>query len=203
MGTYVHYSLGDADGVKTAFLADLGVFLAWLDPRIAEFPDDFRPGLQDKIRDFMQRGELAFTTASRDEATLIDGIVDEYYWNFCHDGDRHPAIDMTPSMQKLWRYATELTDVLPSASAKAGNDYRALFRGRTLARCDGHAYESEDGVFHLSWLLPAEVAAFLSELEPFENALDHRHDHQAGVLCIILALREAKRKGTSLIVSVV
>lgn len=202
MGTYVHYSLGDADGITSSFLEDLGVFMAWIAPLAAEYPDDFPPGLHHKMLDFMQRGDAAFTTASREEARLIDSIVDEYYWNFCHEGNRHPALDITPSMHKWCRYAAELADVLPTASAMAGNIYRSLFRGRTLARCDGHAYESEDGVFHLSWLLPAEVATFLSELEPFETGLDDLEDHQAGVLWVILALQEAKRKGSSLIVSI-
>ena len=202
MGTYVHYSLGDEDGVQTPFLADLGSFRAWLDPRIVEYPDDFPPGMQDKILDFIRHGIAAFTTASGDEANLIDRIVDEYYWNFCYDNGRHPAIDITPSMHKWYRYAPELSDVLPAASASANNYYRALFRGRSLAQCDGHAYASEDGVFHLSWLLPTEVSAFLSELERFENQLHCNEDHAAGVVWVLDVLKEAKRKGASLIAAI-
>ncbi|NHZ98278.1 hypothetical protein [Massilia sp. CCM 8734] len=202
MGTYVHYSLGDDDGVKTAFLADLGVFLAWLDPRIAEYPDEFPAGMREKILDFMRRGNAALLTASREEARLIDLIVDEYYWNFSFDSHRHPAIDITPSMHKWYRYASELSDVLPAASAIACDYYRALFRGCSLVECDGHVYQSQDDVFHLSWLLPAQVVALLAELEPFESELDAMQDDQAGVLWVLVSLQEAKRAGASLIVAI-
>lgn len=172
----------------------------WFDAYYAEFPDDLPAGMREKILDFIARGDDAFCTASRDDARMIDLIMAQYYWEFCFQGNRHPAIDISPSAHKACRYACELSDVLPGASSIAQDYYRSVFRGRSLARCEGHTYESDDGVFELSWLLPAEVSAFLAELEGFESELNGQEDWSAGVLWVLTTLKKAKRKGTSLIV---
>jgi len=201
MGTYVFYYLGDEYGIRTRFLADLGPFTEWFSSLAAEFPDEYSPSHLEKLLDFVQRGTAAFKTRSDDEAHVIDRIVDEY-WQFCDEMGRHREYEITPSAHKLGRYADNLSDVLPNASAIARSYYRAIFRGRSLAECCEHEYQSEDGIFSFSWLLPTEVSQFLSELESFIDALDCKDDHSAGVFWVLSALKEANRKGVSLVIVV-
>ena len=110
--------------------------------------------------------------------------------------------DITPSAHKWSRYARSLSVVLPNSSAAANTFYRSLFQGRSLAKCAGHRYRSEDGVFRLSWLLPGEVIEFHSELEPYESQLDRNDDQAAGVLWLLQAVRRAAQEGTSLVVAI-
>jgi hypothetical protein len=199
MGTYVYYYLGDEDGIQTRFLADLGSYTAWFSSQVAEFPDDCPPSQLKKLLDIVQRGTAAFVTESDDEAHVIDRILDEY-WRFRDEKDLHRELEITPSAHKLNRYAMDLSEVLPSASALANSYYRGLFVGRSLAECKDHEYRSEDGVFSVSWLLPADVCKFLSELERFGNVLDRKEDQGVGVFWVLESLKEANRRGTSLVV---
>ncbi len=199
MGTYVTYSLGAADGFRGRFLADLKDFIDWLAIEHSDFPGDFAPGLLEMARDIARRGPAAFDTCNVHQAWLIDRLVHEH-WNFCDRTARGRGHDITTSMYKWYRYAEELPDVLPAASARACKLYRMLFSGRSLARCEGHVVRSEDGVFHLSWLMPDEVDALIAELAPFEAHFDRSNDNAVGVLLILEALRHAQRKGLALVV---
>lgn len=147
----------------------------------------------------MQRGTEAFETESDDDAHVIDRIVDEY-WQFCYEKGLHRELEITPSAHKLYRYATDLSDVLPSASALANSYYKRLFLGRSLAVCRNHDYRSEDGLFSVSKLFPAEVSQFLGELEPHRSGLDRNEDEASGVFWILETLNEANSRGASLVV---
>jgi len=201
MGTYVYYYLGDDYGMRTRFLADLGPFTEWFSCLVAEYPDEYPPSQLEKLLDIVQRGTAALKTGFDDEAHMIDRILDEY-WQFCDEKGLYRELEITPSAHKWYRYAADLSEVLPSASAIANSYYRRLFLGRSLAECSEHEYQSEDGVFHLSWLLPAEVSQLLSELERFEGRLDCKEDHAAGVFWMLKSLKEARSKGVSLVVVV-
>jgi hypothetical protein len=185
--------------MRTRFLADLEAYAAWFSSLVAEYPEDYPPNQLKKVINFVQRGTAAFKTECDDEAHVIDRILDEY-WQFCDEKGLHRELDITPSAHKLYRYAANLSEVLPSASAIANSYYRGLFLGRSLAECRNHEYRSEDGVFSVSWLLPTEVSQFLGELEPFGHVLDRKADQGVGVFWILESLREASRKGTSLVV---
>lgn len=198
MGTYVYYYLGDETGMRTRFLADLASYSAWFRALVAEYPEDYPPGQLQKLVDIEQRGIEAFKTGCDDEAHVIDRILDEY-WNFCSEKDLHRKLEITPSAHKRYRYADNLSDVLPATSATANAYYKQLFSGRSSADCSGHAYASEDGIFHVSWLLSREVSLLLSELLPYERQLDLREEHAAGVFWILTVLKEAERKGASLV----
>ena len=199
MGTYVYYYVGDEYGMRTRFLADLAPFTEWFSALVAEYPAEYPPSQLAKLLDIVQRGTAAFQTEFDDEAKLIDRILDEY-WQFCHEKSLHRKLEITPSAHKLYRYAENLFEVLPSASALANSYYKRLFLGRSLAECSGHEYQSEDRVFQISWLLPAEVSQFLFELEPFEDGLNCKDDQAAGVFWILKTLKEAKSRGASLVV---
>jgi len=201
MGTYVYYSLGDPDGIRSRFLADVGPFLEWFQPLVEEFPNDYPASQLTKALEIARLGAKALRASSRAEANLIDRVVDEY-WNFCDIKALYGARDITPSAHKRYRYAQSLSDVLPDSSELANTYYLALFRGRSLAEWPEHQYESEDNVFHLSWLLPNEVAAFRSELEPFEQLLNSNDDYAAGVLWVLQSVRRAAQERTSLVVAV-
>jgi hypothetical protein len=200
MGKYVTYSLGDPNGIRPRFLADLDSFIAWGDVAVEDFPDDYPPGFLDKARDIAQRGSIAFTTENEAEAWLIDRVVDEY-WNFCDLTARHRADNLQTSMYHVRRYATDLSQVVPAASGLANSYYRQLFAGRSLAQCEGHVYHSHDGVFQLSWLTAAEVQAFFAELAPCEPQLDRSDEVAAGcVLLILEVLKQAAHQGLGLTV---
>ncbi len=193
------YSLGDADGIQTRFLGDLDAFIEHITPSVDEFPDEFPPGFLKKASDIAHRGAYALATESKDEAYLIDRIVDQY-WDYCGSLAGYRKKCVTQSMRKLYRYANELTEVLPAISAKASTYYRRIFQGSSLVMCGGHKYHSEDGVFHLSWLLPHQVTEFLSELAPYEAQLKSHNDESAGVLLVFEALKAAQEHGTSLVI---
>ena len=202
MGTYVYYSLGEGDGIRSRFLADASAFLEWFKPLADEFPNDYPAAQVTKASEIARLGVEALAVSACSEADLIDRVVDEY-WNFCDMKGLYQERDITPSAHKWSRYAQSLSAVLPSSSAAANTFYRSLFRGRSLAECPGHLYQSEDEVFRLSWLLPHEVTAFHSELEPFElQLLDQNDDQAAGVLWVLQAVKRAVQEGTSLVVAV-
>lgn len=137
MGTYVYFSLGEADGLLSQFFTDLGTFIEWFKPIFAEFPNDYPSGLLDKAIDIASRGIVALETTSSKEADLIDRLVDEY-WSFCDLNGLHRDKDITRSAHKWYRYAPDLLRVLPTASPVATAYYRALFSGRSIAQCPGH-----------------------------------------------------------------
>ncbi len=201
MGTYVYYSLGDRDGIRSRLLADAGLFLEWFGPLADEFPNDYPAAQVAKALEITRLGASALAVSSSSEADLIDRVVDEY-WNFCDMKGLYRERDITPSAHKWNRYAQSLSEVLPNSSAVANTFYHSLFRGRSLAECPGHLYRSEDEVFHLSWLLPNEVIAFHSELAPFESLLDQNDDQAAGVLWVLQASKRAVQERTSLVVAV-
>lgn len=202
MGTYVYFSLGESDGIRSRFLADASVFFEWFKSLADEFPNDYPAAQVAKASEVARLGIAALAVSSCSEADLVDRVVDEY-WNFCDMNGLHREKDITPSAHKRGRYAQSLSDVLPGSSAAANKVYRSLFHGRSLTEYPGHLYRSEDEVFHLSWLLPHEVAAFHSELEPFELQLLNRTDDEAaGVLWVLQTVRRAAQEKSSLVVAV-
>ncbi len=201
MGNYVYFNSGDRDGIETRFLSDIGVFAQWFVPVAEEFPGDYPPPLREKVKEISARGRAALDAESGDEANLIDRAVDEY-WSFCLDTGRYSETDITPSAHKWERYAAELSEVLPEASNASRHAYLGLFSGRSIARFPGHAYQSEDGIFRLSWLLPNEAVRLREELLPYEKRLRPTHDAEAGVLWILRSLHEVARTGRSLVVTV-
>jgi len=202
MGTYVYFNRGRPDGIESRVLSDIAPFTHWFSSLAEEFPDEYPPALLNKVLDIKARGRSAMDVASDEEAHLVDRAVDEY-WGFCMDTGRLEETDITPSAHKRWRYADELSDVIPDASDNMRNAYRRLFSGRSLARFPGHAYRSEDGISHLSWLLPDESVQLRNALLPHEARLMRASgDAEAGVIWILQSLHEVTKAGQSLIVTV-
>lgn len=201
MGTYVFYERGGSDGLRSRFLADVGDFARWLCALDEEYPGEFTPRFLAKLEDLSVRGADALKASDHDDAYLIDCIVHEY-WSFCDITDRHGDKDITPSAHKLYRYAQELSDVLPTASDELCRYYKRLFAGNSLAECDGHSYRSVDGVFYWSWLLPHEVEDFHDKLQNYAGFLESDDDWPAGVRWVLEALGRAKATGSSLLVSI-
>lgn len=201
MGTYVYFLLGDSDGIRARFLEDFGSFFDWFQASVKEFSNDFPVEVQQKMHDVCQRGSLALKAETDEEARLIDRLVHEY-WNFCDITGLHYDKDVTPSALKLYRYARDLSEVIPTASEVARCHYRRLFRGCSIAEFPGHTYQSEDGIFSLSWLLLAEAEEFLAELESFEGQLkkENATDAEAGVQSVLQSLRIVVQKRLSLVV---
>lgn len=201
MSAYVYFDLGPPDGLRSRFLGDAAEFERWLCALAAEFPGEYPPLKLAKLADISLRGAVALKTANSDEAQLIDCLMHDY-WNFCTITSIHGDKDITPSAHKWHRYATELSEVLPSASDELCRYYRRLFAGASLAECSAHTYRSIDGVFRWSWLLPHEVADFCSKLQDYADLLNRENDGLAGVSWILEALQSAKEEGSSLLISV-
>lgn len=201
MSAHVYFELGAPDGLRSRFLDDAAEFERWLCELAAEFPGEYSPAKLAKIADISRRGAAGLKTADRDEAVLIDRLTHDY-WIFCTMTGIHGDKDVTPSSHEWHRYATELPQVLPTATDAMCSYYRRLFAGDSLAECSGHAYHSMDGVFRWSWLLPHEVEDFCRKLREYAGLLDLEDDGLAGVSWILRALQSAKEQGSSLLVSV-
>lgn len=201
MSGYVYFELGAPDGLRSRFLEDAPEFERWLCELAAEFPRQYPRAKLTKLADIAMRGAVALKTIDPEEAQLIDHLTHDY-WTFCTMTGIHGDKDVTPSVHQWQRYATELTQVLPTASDEMCRYYRRLFAGDSLAECCGHAYRSIDGVFRWSWLLPHEVADFCGKLQDYADLLNREDDGLAGVSWILAALQSAKEEGSSLLISV-
>jgi len=201
VSAYVYFELGAPDGLRSRFLDDAAEFACWLGEWASEFPGEYPPAKLAKLADISQRGAAALKTSNPDEAQLIDCLTHDY-WNFCTMTSIHGDKDVTPSAHKWYRYAPELSQVLPAATDDMCRYYRRLFAGDSLAECSGHAFKSVDGLFRWSWLLPHEVVDFCGKLQEYADMLEREDDHQAGVSWILVALQSAKEVGASLLVSV-
>ena len=201
MSAYVYFELGAPDGLRSRFLADAPEFERWLGALASEFPGEYPPAKLAKLADISLRGAAALKTADPGEAQLIDRLTHDY-WNFCTMTGIHGDKDVTPSAHKWHRYAAELSQVLPAASEELCRYYRRLFAGDSLAECSGHSYQSPDGIFRWSWLLPHEVVDFCGKLQDHADFLNREDDGLAGVSWVLAALQSAREEGSSLLVSV-
>jgi len=201
MSAYVYLELGPTDGLRSRFLDDAAEFGHWARELAAEFTGEYPPAKLAKLADISQRGAAALKTTDPGEAQLIDHLTHDY-WNFCTMTSIHGDKDITPSSHQWHRYATELSQVLPTATDEMCEYYRRLFAGNTLAECNGHAYRSIDGVFRWSWLLPHEVEDFCGKLQDYNNFLHLEDDGMAGVSWILAGLQSAREEGSSLLISV-
>lgn len=201
MSAYVYFELGAPDGLRSRFLDDAGEFERWLRELAAEFPGEYPPAKLAKLADISRRGAAALKTNHPDEARLIDHLTHDY-WNFCTVTSIHGDKDVTPSAHKWHRYATELSQVLPTASEEVCRYYRRVFAGDSLVERHGHSYQSPDGIFCWSWLLPHEVVDFCGQLQDYAHFLHREDDGLAGVAWILAALQSAKEEGSSLLISV-
>lgn len=201
MSAYVYFELGAPDGLRSRFLDDAAQFERWLREVAAGFPGEYPPRQLAKLADISRRGAAALKTSDPDESVLIDCLTHDY-WNFCTMTSIHGDKDLTPSSHKWHQYATELSQVLPTATDELCRYYRRLFAGDSLAECSGHAYQSVDGVFRWSWLLPHEVVDFGGKLQEYAGLLNLEDDGHAGVSGILMALQSAKDAGGSLLVSI-
>jgi len=201
LNAYVYFDLGAPDGLRSRFLDDAAEFERWLCALAAEFPGEYPPAKLAKLADILLRGEAALKTANPGEAHLIDWLTHDY-WNFCTITSIHGDKDITPSAHEWHRYATELSQVLPTASEDLCRYYRRLFAGDSLAECGAHIFRSIDGVFRWSWLLPHEVVDFCGKLQDYADLLNRGDDGLAGVSWILAALQSAKEEGSSLLISV-
>lgn len=201
MSAYVYFDLGPPDGLRSRFLGDAPEFETWLRALAAEFPGEYPPAKLAKLADIALRGAAALKTTDPGEAQLIDHLTHDY-WNFCTITSIHGDKDITPSAHKWHRYAAELSQVLPNASAELCRYYRKLFAGDSLAECSAHVHRSIDGVFRWSWLLPHEVVDFCGKLQDYADFLNREDDGLAGVSCILAALQSAKEEGSGLLISV-
>lgn len=187
--------------MRSRFLADVVDFAKWLGGLVDAYPEDYPPKILVRLADISLRGADAFKAANAQDAKLIDRLMTEY-WNFSCDTGRHSDKDITPSAHKWYRYAEELSLVLPTATKEACDYYQRLFEGNSLAEFDGHKYQSEDGVFRWSWLLPHEVEDFYDRLQNYAGLLESDDDWPAGVRWVLYALERAKASGSSLLVSI-
>lgn len=201
MSARVYFELGAPDGLRSRFLDDAAEFERWLRELAAEFPGAYPPEKLAKLAGISLRGAAALKTTNPVEAQLIDHLTHDY-WNFCTMTSIHGDKDVTPSAHEWYRYATELSQVLPNASNEVCRYYRRLFAGDSLAECCGHAYRSVDGIFRWSWLLPHEVADFCGKLQDYADLLNCEDDGLAGVYWILAVLQSAREEGCSLLVSV-
>lgn len=191
----VYFEFGEADGLRSRFLADAADFQRWLRELSGEFSGGYPPQILAKLAEIVLHGAKALKVLNHGEAYLIDRLMHDY-WNFCAMTSRHGNQDITPSSDG--RYPTELSQVLPNASDKLCGYYRRMFAGDTLAECSGYSYRSLDGVFRWSWLLPHEVADFCDRLESVVDVLDR--EDVVSELFKVLDLAKSRR--SSLLISV-
>lgn len=197
----VYFELGAPDGLRSRFLADAAEFERWLLDLAGEFSGGYSPEVLAKLADISERGAEALQASDPAEAILIDRVMHDY-WNFCSMTGLHGDKDITPAANQWYRFPAELPQLLPSAADDVCGYYRRLFAGNSLAECSGHAYRPVDGIFRWSWLLSHEVSDFCDKLENDSHLLDHETDGAAEVFSILNALRLAKERDCSLLVSV-
>lgn len=191
----VYFEFGAPDGLRSRFLADAAEFGCWLRGLAEELSGEYPSAALDKVAEIAVRGAAALKTSDPGEARLIDRLMHDY-WNFCTMTSRHGGEDITPAARL--RFLPELSPSLPAASGELCSYYRRLFAGDSMAECSGHSYQSPDGIFRWSWLLPHEVVDFCDKLEIHAS----HFGHQDVLFELLTVLRLAKQEGSSLLVSV-
>ena len=77
MGTYVHYSLGRPDGIKSAVFEYAHELFVWLSRLDKEYPGEYDSSVISKARELAEIGDSALEVSSENEAYLIDRVVVE------------------------------------------------------------------------------------------------------------------------------
>lgn len=167
MGILVHFWLGNEDGICSHFLsAPLDQFEEWASDAEAEFPNEIGTRVLDLIRDVRCRGAPALQTTNCVRALEIDRMLDMFYGHFCDFERQELLVKASPSLVRARRYY-EVTDLLRRAelSSETLGLWRFLLEGRPVLR-DPEAlpYNSEDGVFRLSYWTLAECSRLLPDL---------------------------------------
>lgn len=207
MGTYIHYSLGDAEGIKDTVFENLPNLIECMDRCKINYPEEFDQVIYNGALKLFDLGEAALEVTNEDDANLIDRVVDELV--FYEDLATVTEISFTlfegfqAPMMKVWRYASELEDVYPNCSAYLARRYKEiLFEGMSLARLENHKYASSDGVYKVSWVAPKEFPDLITELEAIIPSLKKGDEQHDGVYYFYNVLCYAMKKQRALVVEI-
>ena len=200
MGTYVHYSLGREDGIKDTVMEKMQSFVFWLHEIEKKYPGDYGADLINMAEKLAKYRDLELIV-NLEEARLVDRVVDELV-HYC-DMERIKLFnEITHSMHKWYRYASSLDDVVLKCTQKGSAYYKKIFSGCSIVDLEGHQYKSDDGVYHLSWLLPHEVSDFRADLESYDIDFSSNDDYIHGVYCILESLKKAEKENVSLVIEI-
>ena len=201
MGTYVHYSLGRKDGIRNSVMEHMKAFCEWLMRANEEYPGEYDASFISMANRLVKYKERALKVKTEEEAFLIDRVIDEIS-NYQEFKNIEIFRDITPSMLKWNRYAPGLSDVVTNCTSLGANYYRKLFAGCSIAELNSHKYQSEDGVYRFSWLMPDEVSEFKEDIESYDIDLDNFEDYIHGLFCIYESLKKAERENAALVVEI-
>ncbi|WP_144395073.1 hypothetical protein [Pleionea sediminis] len=207
MGTYVHYSLGQKDGIESIVFENLHNLIKCMDNCRIKYPEDYNESIYRMACHMNKHGPSSLSVDSSEEAALIDRVVDElimYEELSSVTGVEYSLFEkIDTSMMKLFRYADSLKTVLPDSSNHAQRIYNTLlFDGMSIAKCSGHKYESDDGVYKISWVLPSEIEDLIKDLAPITRIKEWENEQESGVFYLYDALCKAGRKGSALVVEI-
>ncbi len=204
MGTYVQFWRGTEDGLLGHFLGGpLDAFRKWCIEAIADYPGDLEPAIVPLLEAVLAVGASALQAETAAQAALVDRLLDTYYGHFC-DGKCPELLESADgSLLYVRRYDSILEALarLPDKNAELLL-WSYLIGGRAVQRDQAVLpYQSEDGIFRLSYW-SAEETALMGRLliGPVAGWL---RDVDAGALeCTAAAIESAMAQRTGLIITV-
>ena len=197
MSTYVHYSLGREDGIKCSVMEHMNSFYNWLKLANEEYPGEYDTKFMSMANKLVKDKEKALCARDEEEAYLVDRVIDEIS-NYQELENIEIFKDITPSEHKWSRYAPSLHDVVPNCTDLGAKFYRKIFSGCSIAELDNHTYQSDDGVYRISWLLPKEVTAFKADIDLYNLDYDSFEEYIHGIFCIHESLKKAEEENVAL-----
>ncbi len=160
MGIYVTFWHCHPAGLADEFLGGpLDEFDSWLAATIAEFPGDIEESVYPLLKAVRANGRAALEATTSADAMTVDRLMDAYFGMFC---DKERAGLKRHADQSLL-YARHFEGMFGSdnetaVSSAAFRLWDFMFKGRPECRDPNLLpYESEDGVYRLSYWTLDEV----------------------------------------------
>jgi hypothetical protein len=205
LGIRVQTWLGGEDGLCSHFLSGpLDEFQAWAHSVDAEFPGEVHEDVLPLIAEVRARGAPALVATSKDSARRVDWMLDLYYGDFCDSGEWHWLMRPADASALSQRYFAEAANWIESAqpNSKCAPLWPLLLSGRAVLRdASLLPYESDDGVYRLSYWTLQECRTLRNEFETFLGMMPSG-DGEVAVAAALRAVSEATRANVGLILTV-
>jgi hypothetical protein len=172
----------------------------------SEFPGDLPPGTLDLLRDVRARGAAALRATNAVHAAHVDRLLDLYYGHFCDSGPGRDLLVSADDAMLPERYYAAALLLLKRSSVHRdlAELWRLLLTGRPVLRDARELpYESEDGVFRLSYWTLGECRHLHRERKALVTwAGAPRSEGEHALEAMLRAVSTAIEAGVGLIVTV-
>ena len=199
MGTRVQFWLGALDGLESIILDELPEFRKWYEKALKQYPEDHDPKTLKLVDEALRVGPTIFDVKSKDDAIQIDKLVEAFIGEYCDYGEGCKLLkEADGSMINVRHYYEHLKHLKEEKFVLSFWNF--ILNGRPLSRnSDIHPYNSEDGIFRVSYVTFEEIKKLKHDFEKlnlFESL------QSAGLMSPIIAINNAYHAKTGMIITV-